>query len=581
MTHIEPQLPLDIPLSHAPRQQRGLRGRVGPHSSLACAQSRLVLLGTAFAAMFSIVALRLIDATLLQPAADIPALAGPAQPGTILPTRANLTDRNGELLATSLPVQSLYADPAKLLDPVEAARGIASALPELKFEDVLDKLMSAKRFVWIKRALTPEEVYRVNALGQPGLEFETEQSRLYPAGPATAHVIGYTDVDGKGLSGLERGLNEQLTQGGQPVALSLDLRLQHILEREMNAAIKDFRAVGGAGVVMDLYSGEVLAAVSLPDYKPADVANAGEEARFNRFALGSYEFGSVLKIINTAAALESGQVSLNSFYDATKGLRFGRHTINDFRPENRELSVAEIFIHSSNIGSAKMAMDMGGAYQRDFICKLGLCGPLKTELPEMGPAQVPAHWAEVNSATIAFGHGISFTLLHLMQAVGATLTGHLVTPTFVKHERVAAPLGAEVVSYATVDKMRRLMRANAVAGSGKNANIAGYFVGGKTGTAEKTTGRRYSTEARLSSFIAAFPMDNPRYLIHVMIDEPRPNAHSQGYATGGWVAAPVVGRVIEQMGPLYGMAPRAADDAQARRALQLDIRSRREPIETY
>ena len=576
---IDQQLPLDIPLSHAPRERHATLGRIGPHSSLAMAQSRLAILGAVSTIAFLVVALRLIDATMFQANSTIANYGEPG--GAPMVARADITDRNGQMLATSLPAQSLYADPAKLLDPVTAARGIANALPGIKFEEVLDKLTSAKRFVWIKRNLTPDEVYKVNALGQPGLEFQEESTRLYPAGTSTVHVLGYTDVDGKGLSGLERALNGPLAAGGAPITSSIDLRVQHIMERELSKAIQSFSAVGGAGMVMDMYTGEMLAAVSLPDFAPGQLATSTDEERFNRFSLGTYELGSVMKVITTAAGLESGHMTLDTFYDAANPIKYGRFTINDYHPEHRALSVAEVFIYSSNIGAARMAMDMGPAFQREFMCKVGLCEPVKTELMELGTPQIPANWSDISSMTIAFGHGISVTPLHLMQATAATLTGNLVTPTFLKRDDVTTPQGVTVVSPHTVDLMHRVFRANVVAGSGKSADVPGYFVGGKTGTAEKTQGRRYNRDARLSSFIGAFPMNKPRYLVYAMIDEPRPNADSHGYATGGWVAAPVVGNVIAQLGPLYGMAPADPNDPDIRKATQLEIRSRQEEIETY
>jgi cell division protein FtsI (penicillin-binding protein 3) len=581
LSSFEPELPLDIPLSHAPRQRRAPIGRVVPHAILACAQTRLVALGAMFCGAFLIVTLRLVDATLLSSTSAATELAGPVSAQAIQAARADITDRNGEVLATSLPTESLYADPAKLLDPVVAARALVEALPDLDYEDVLDKLASARRFVWIKRNLTPDEVYRVNALGQPGLEFLTEQTRVYPAGGSVVHVVGTTDVDNKGQGGIERGLNAQLSTSTAPVKLSLDIRLQHLVEREIAKAIADFDAIGGAGMVMDLQTGELLAAVSLPDYQPGAIGKASDEARFNRFALGSYELGSVMKVITAAAGLESGKMSLNSFFDASEPIRFGRHTINDFKPERRPLSVAEVFTHSSNIGAAKMALAMGTEFEREFFCKVGLCSPLKVQIPEVGPTQWPSKWSDITAMTAAFGHGFSVTPLHMMRATAAVLTGRLVEPTFLKQPDTLGAQGEPVVSDKVVEQIRRLMRANSVVGSGRSANVPGYFVGGKTGTAEKISGKRYSKNARLSSFIAAFPMHDPRYLIMVMVDEPKPNATSGGYATGGTVSAPTVGRIIAQMGPLYAMAPAAVDDPGIRRSLMLEIRSQKDDVETY
>lgn len=575
---IEPQLPLDIPLTLAPRQGRPALNRTAPHALLACAQGRLVALGTVLAGAFLIVALRLVDATILQPAMPEMVSVGP---GIERPLRADITDRNGELLATSLPAQSLFADPAKLIDPIATARGLAEALPDLKYEDLLDKLSSARRFVWLKRNLTPDEVYRVNALGFPGLEFQTENVRVYPAGETTVHVLGFADVDGNGLGGIERGMQARLTGNTAPLALSLDLRLQHIMARELQNAITEFRAIGGTGIIMDAWTGEILSAVSLPDFQPQQAGTAGDEARFNRFAMGTYELGSVMKMITVAAGLESGRMTLDSFYDASQPLRYGRFTINDFHAEKRWLSVAEVFTYSSNIGAARMALDMGAAFERDFFCKLGLCRDLRLELAETGDAIAPAEWKELSAVTISYGHGLSVTPLHFVRAAAATITGHLVTPTFLRREAVASPLGPQVVSERTADQMRRVMRANVLVGSGGQANAEGYLVGGKTGTAEKTTGRRYSAQANLSSFMGAFPMNNPRYMVYVMLDEPQGTARTHGYRTGGWTAAPVVGRVIGQMGPLYGIAPQSAEDPNVRSALSLDIKTREQRRETY
>ena len=577
----ESQLPLDIPITYAPRQGRQPLNRSGPHALLAQAQRRMVSLIILATGFFLILSLRLIDATLLQPAHTQQASLGPAQPGEKHPLRADILDRNGEVLATSLPTQSLYADPARLIDPVATARGLVETLPGLKYEETLDKLTSSRRFVWIKRNLSPDEVYNTNALGFPGLEFQEESTRLYPAGATATHITGFTNVDGQGMGGIERGLDARLSEGGQAVNLSIDLRLQHIMSREIEKAMREFSAIDGMGLIMDAWNGEILAAVSLPDYRPNDAASASDEARFNRFALGSYELGSVMKLLTTAAGLESGRMTLDSFYNAVDPLKFGRFTIKDFHAEHRWLSVAEVFTYSSNIGAARMALDMGPAFMHQFFCKLALCEPLKTELAESGDPMVPAEWKELNTATISFGHGIAITPLQFVRAGAATLTGHLVMPTFVRQDGATAPSGPEVVNTKAVDQIRRAMRANVLVGSGKQADVPGYLVGGKTGTAEKNQGRRYSAHANLSSFFAGFPMNNPRYVVFVMIDEPQGTKETYGFRTGGWTAAPAVGRIIAQMGPLYGIAPQSADDPAIKQALSLDIKTRATQRETF
>lgn len=582
---IELALPLDIPLAQdASRVNRVYPVQQAVHAHMNKAQARLTFMSLVVVLAFMVIALRLGDATMLTDRRGVEqSVMAPRelQPGEEALPRADILDRRGTLLATSLPTQSLYADPKRVLDAEGAARALAKVLPAVTYEEALAKLKSQKRFVWIKRHLSPEEVHIVNAIGEPGLEFQKDYMRVYPAGAAAVSVVGFSDVDGRGLAGVERGLNDRLSREMSPLTLSVDLRLQHILKREMQVAIRDFTAIGGAGVVLDIKTGEVIAAVSLPDFDPLEAASASEDARFNRFALGTYELGSMFKILNTAAGFESGRVNMNSFFDATEPIRIGRFSINDFKPERRFLSTGEVFIYSSNIGSARIAETFGPAYQKEFLCKLGLCDVLRTELSENARPQVPTNWRDVNAMTISFGHGISVTPLHLMRAVASVLNGgQLMMPTFLKREGAGAP-GPVVVSAKTAQMIRKLMRANAVLGSGKGADIPGFFVGGKTGTAEKNKGKGYSKNARLSSFMGAFPMDNPRYLILVMIDEPKPNAKSYGYATGGWVSAPVVKRVIAQMTNLYAIAPRPVDDEGAQRALSLEIPSRKEQLSAY
>lgn len=585
---IELALPLDIPLAQeAVRQSRGFRTHGGGvHANLLNAQSRITFVAFAMIAVFLVVALRLTDSMILDGKYETqptdPNSMKAIEPGDKVSPRADILDRTGTMLATSLPTQSLYADPKRIIDAEATAGALVKTLPDLSYEEVLAKLKSQKRFVWIKRHLSPDDVFKTNALGEPGLEFQDDYMRLYPAGADAVQVLGYTDVDGHGLAGIERGQNSRLVTENAPMTLALDLRLQHIVKREVQKGIDAFSAIGGAGVVMDITTGEVLAGVSLPDFNPLQAGVASDEARFNRFALGTYELGSMFKIMNTAAAFESGRITMNSFYDASAPIHIGRFRISDFEPERRALSVGEILIHSSNIGSARMALDFGPAYQKEFLCKLGLCDTLTTELSENAHPLIPNPWREVNAMTIAFGHGISVTPMHLMRAVASILNGgRLITPTFLKRSEGAGPDGPQVVSMKTVWQVRKLLRANAVLGSGKNANVPGFFVGGKTGTAEKTQGKSYSKNARISSFIGAFPMDNPKYLILVMIDEPRPNAKSYGFATGGWVSAPVVGRIVEQMTTLYAIPPRPLDDEAARKALELVIPSRKEVLDSY
>ena len=491
--------------------------------------------------------------------------------------RANIVDRNGDLLATSLDTASIYADPAKVQDPKDAARRLVGVFPDLTYGEVLQKLQSDERFVWLKRGITPKQEYQVQLLGLPGVDFRHGETRIYPYGAAAVHAVGFTDIDGKGMGGVERSFNSLLAAGGQPLQLSIDMRVQHIMRRELAQAITDFNGIGGCGIVMDVHTGEVISMVSLPDFDPHEAGTASDEARFNRDTLGVYEMGSTFKVFNTAMALDSGKVHLTDSFDTTHPIHVGKFTIDDFEKMRRWLTVPEIFAYSSNIGSLEEALVVGTETQQRFLASLGLTRPSPIELPEIGAPLAPHPWTRVNTMTIAFGHGMSVSPMQLVTGVSAIINGGVLhKPTLIKHAG-AEPAGVRVISPETSDLMRRLMRLQVVEGTGKNANVGGYLVGGKTGTAEKVLHGVYGKKALLSSFVGVFPMTDPRYLVLAMVDEPKPNAHSYGFATGGWVSAPAVGRVISQIGPLLNLDPldEAAPEVTEAMALQTDGKVRR------
>ena len=531
--------------------------------ALETGRTRLLIASLLFAAAFLVVAGRLVAVTLLQPGSE-PTIADAPRAAQVETERADITDRNGIVLATNLVTASLYANPKEVPNPRAAAAALAKVLPELQQAELETKLGSGKSFVWIKRALTPKQQYAVNRLGIPGLSFQREEQRVYPHGSLAAHVLGFTDIDNRGISGVERQFEKRLAEDHEPLALSIDVRLQHILKEELVKAVDDFTAIGGAGIILDAKTGEVLAMVSLPDFDPNEPGTASAETRFNRSTLGVYEMGSVFKVFTTAMALDSGVTTLKGGYDASHPIKVSRYTITDYHAKNRWLSVPEIFIYSSNIGSAKMALDVGPAGQRAFLGKLGMLQPVALELPELGAPQGPAQWKELSAMTIAFGHGLSVTPMHVAGGVASVVNGGFkVRPTLVKRD---APVEAtRLVKKETSDALRRLMRLVVERGTGKSADAPGYQVGGKTGTAEKAAGHGYKRNALLSSFVGAFPMDDPRYVIFLAVDEPKPNKQSHGYATGGWVAAPAVKRLVERIAPLVGIAPveEAAPDPKA------------------
>lgn len=526
-------------------------------------RTRLVISAAMFGLCFFVLSLRLVDLTFIRNNVEPPIARSASLVAKIdqMPVveRADIVDRQGALLAVSLKTASLYADPRKILDAKDAAAKLAKILPELNQRDLTERLGSDRSFLWIKRNLTPKQQYAVNALGLPGLYFHTEQRRVYPQGALAVHAVGYTDVDNKGIAGVEQYFDERLRDPARttlPLALALDVRVQHAMKDELRKAMAAFDAIGAAGMVMDARNGEILALVSLPDYEPGTVGQASNEARFNRITLGVYEMGSTFKTFAAAMALDTGNVTFRNGYDATNPIKIGGFTISDDHAKKRWLSIPEIYMYSSNIGAAKMAVDVGPTAQRNFMQKMGFLRKPAIELPELGAPLYPKHWNTIETMTIAFGHGISVSPLQLATGIAAVVNGgYLVQPTLVKREP-DAPIPAErVISQKTSQQIRQLMRLVVEEGTGKQADADGYLVGGKTGTAEKAGAGGYKKKALLSSFVSAFPIHDPRYVVITMIDEPKGTKETHGYATAGWTAAPVASRVITRIAPVLGVAP--------------------------
>lgn len=498
--------------------------------------------------------------------------------GTVLAARADIMDRNGLLLATNLTTASLYADPKRILDAQEAADRLLLALPSLNRAELITKFRADNRFVWIKRNLTPDEQYRVNSLGIPGLAFQNEDRRVYPHGRLVSHVLGFVDVDGNGLAGIERFYNSRLGNPHEihePLRLALDLRVQHVLHEELVATVETYSALGAAGIVLDVNNGDVLGMVSLPDFDPNEPGSANTETLFNRVVQGVYELGSGVKTLTVAMALDSGAASITSSYDATKPLRVARFTINDHHPKSRWLSLPEVFIYSSNIGTARMALDLGTEQQRRYLAALGLLSKPTIELREAASPLVPDPWREINTMTIGFGHGLAVTPLQLATGIAAVVNGgRLIPATLVADsEAGGAAQAKQVLSPQTSAIMRQLLRLTVVSGTGSKADVPGYEVGGKTGSAEKASARGYRRNALLSSFIAVFPSDAPRYVVLIIVDEPKGTRETFGFATGGWTAAPAAGNVIARIGPMLGVAPREGkDEEKLRNAFLLPVK---------
>lgn len=494
-----------------------------------------------------------------------------ATSNAISAARPDIVDRNGTVLATDIRTVSVFAEPRNILDKDEATELLTAVLPDLDAKELRDKLGTKRGFVWVKREITPRQQAEVHRLGIPGVGFVPENKRVYPNGSAAAHVLGFANVDNVGIAGIEKYIDSQglqdlngaglATQASdlKPVSLSIDLRVQHLLRDELMKGMEKYRAIAAAGAVMDVNTGEMIATVSLPDYDPSNPVDAHEKDRINRINVGVYEMGSTFKALTVAMALDSGKANINSTYSTAGGMmRFGRHVIREYHGTGRTLTVPEVFVHSSNMGSVKMALSVGVEGHKAFLRKMAQLDRLRTELPESAEPLIPPRWGELNTATIAFGHGLAVAPIQALAAVGALVNGgYLMTPTYIKRsEEEAKRLGVRVIKPETSEAMRFIMRLNGERGSARKADVPGYFVGGKTGTAEKVIGGRYAKNRNFTTFTAVVPADKPRYVFLTIYDEPKGYAESGGYSTAAWNAGITAGKVIERAAPILGLPPR-------------------------
>ncbi len=530
------------------------------------AKARLGLAIVAFAAIYGVIALRLV---MFAEQSDGHGARRSVSQDALATARPDILDRNGQILATDVKAPSLFAEPRKLIDVDEAEELLTAVLPDLDGNEVRERLSSKRGFVWLKREISAKQQQDIHRLGIPGVGFLTENKRVYPNGPVVSHQIGHVNIDNQGIAGIEKWLDGQglaaLHMAGlatdqlqRPVQLALDLRVQFALRDELVKAREKFKAKASSGVIANVNTGEIVALVSEPDYDPNNPREANDPTRINRLTTGVYEMGSSFKSFTLAMALDSGKVTLDSKFDARGDLHYGKFTIHDYHAQHRILSVPEIFTYSSNIGSARMALSLGVDYHKAFLKKLGQLDRLRTELPESAEPLVPKHWGELNTVTIAFGQGLSVAPLQAVMGIAALVNGgRLIPPTFLKRDQAAADrLATRVIKPETSDKMRYLLRLNVEKGTATRANVAGYYVGGKTGTSEKVVGGRYSKTKVLTSFTAIMPADKPQYLLLIMIDEPQGLAETHGFATSGWNAVPVGAKVIERVAPLLDIPPR-------------------------
>ena len=479
-------------------------------------------------------------------------------PQAITTTRADIVDREGEVLATTLQTYSLYAEPRRIWNVEETAQKLVSVRPDLDVNVVRNRLSTNRAFVWIERGLTPKARQSVFALGLPGLAFRQEPKRVYPRGNLSSHVIGFTDVDLNGAAGSERAFNEKLsTDNAPPLTLSVDMRAQFALSDELQSGLERFEAKSNAGVVLNLKTGEIVAMASLPNFDPNEPGATLPETRFNHASMSTYDLGSVFKPLTMAMALEENASSLTETYPVQKPFKVRDKFIRDDHPSKHPLAMPDILAQSSNRGTAMLALKIGAEAQKSYLKELGLMDRVPFELAESAKPQIQDRWIDLTTVTVSYGHGISVTPLSLAAAIGAMLNdGEYVTPTLLKRDAAHPIQKRRVFSSSTSKTMRDMMRYVVTHGTGKKARVKGYGVMGKTGTAEKPAIGGYDQQRLVTSFVAAFPYEDPTYVVMVTYDEPKAVEGTYGWATAGWNAATTTGKVIERIAPMLGVERR-------------------------
>ncbi len=556
-------------------------------------RQRLVFTAGGFSLLFGAVVAKLTVATVLFPMAPSAAASRPeipADPGAevadsspvianVRKPRATILDRNGQILAISLPTAALFADPKEMIDPADAAHKLKQVLPRLDEKVAVARLSAAKQFVYLERQITPPEEIAINALGIPGIYFQPGQKRRYPLGRVAAQVLGGVDVDSHGVAGVERAFEKRLEGSGDPLRLSIDVRVQAVMRDELSKSKDEFQAIGACGIVMDVRTGEVIAMVSLPDYDANNFGDTPPDDRFNRAVTGMFEPGSTFKLQTAAMALDFGADHIWDEFDAAHNIRIGRFTITDYKGKHRMLFLPEVLAYSSNLGAAHIALTVGPLRQQTWLRAMGMFSKIGIELPEAGHPIVPSlsNWKEATTMTVGFGHGIAVSPLHVVRGTAALANGGIVlTPTILARDADAPPPeGRRIMNISTSNTIRKLMRLVVTDGYGKPADIEGYFVGGKTGTAEKTDKGGYKKHANVSAFMSVFPMNSPRYAVYFMLDEPKGNKETGGYSTAGAVSAPGAGRVIARIAPMLGLFPDIQNEATIQASLDIPMQPAR------
>jgi cell division protein FtsI (penicillin-binding protein 3) len=460
--------------------------------------------------------------------------------------RGKIIDRHGYVLATNVPIASIYANPKLITNPDNSAKKIVESFPELDYDKIKLRLKSKKGFVWIKRDLSPKDQERFMSLGIPGFYLKNEDKRLYPYGHTMSHVVGSVGIDSNGLDGLEKSFDRFLKEDGEDLYVSLSLPVQHAVRVELEKAVEKFQAKGGCAVVYSLKNGEIISAVSLPDYNPNSIDKT--PPNFFRITRGLYEMGSIMKSFTITFALFHG-THLGKKYDATRPIFVCKKPIKDYKGKGRFLTLEEIFVYSSNIGTTLVVLDLGPKLQREFMTKLGLLSKIDFDVPVAKPFYLKT-WTDLDASIMSYGYGFAITPIHAVSALGAVVHGKKYNPTLIlnKKQKVELEFDEKIPL-----QMQFLFRKNALFGSGKNGVVDGYMVGGKTGTKNVIEGKHYKEGLNLTYFVAIMPSMNPEYLVYVMLDEPKAIEGTHGYTTSGWNVAPTTSNIIKRIAPILGV----------------------------
>lgn len=557
---------------HIERENIRLRAEATRAKAQSRAEGRLLLLGASFFVAFLVVGARMGLLAASEPMEPRASASGTEISGR----RADITDRNGRILATNFSTHALYAHPKHMIDPPRVAKALAKLFPEMNAEDLERRFTDGRSFLWLRKKLSPEQMQAVHDIGDPGLLFGPRDMRLYPNGKLAAHILGGSSFGAEGVhsaevigtAGIERAMDARLrdpAQAAAPLALSIDLTVQTAMQDVLETGMVMMNAKGAAGVVMDVHTGEIISMVSLPDFDPNDrpspllKGDPADSPLFNRALQGVYELGSTAKIFTAAQAIELGLVNADTMVDANAPLRWGKHRIGEFEGKNYGplLSVTDVIVKSSNVGTANLALKIGGERQQAFYKSLGLFDPVPIELTEAPGAAplIPKRWADIVTITTSYGHGMSVSPMHLAAAYSAIANdGVMVTPTLLKRDKI--PQGTRILSTATAATAASMLRQVVTRGTASFGEVKGYDVGGKTGTADKVKrGGGYEKGKNINTFAAMFPASDPQYVVVVTLDEASENTGPKPRRTAGWTTVPVAAEVIRRTAPLLGLRP--------------------------